>query len=158
MKKSIIPLLIVLLVFGFTEKPKDLKIEWVENPEGDFSFYPKQTMNCEAWCYEFAGSTKLQAIRFNKDSVECRTFPDAATHSTLHFYLVNDVVKNARIELNSIVDGKSTYGCNGGTIKIDHKLMGKNKLKAVFDFTFEHPENPGKPMYWKGLIYTKIKD
>lgn len=149
--------LIVLLVFGFVEKPKDLEIEWVQDLEGDFSFYPKQTLSCEAWCYEFAGATQIKAIRLNKDSIECFTLADVATHSTLHFYVVNDMVKNARIELNSIVDGKSIYPCIKGTIKIDQNGMKKNKLKASFEFTFDHPENRDKPMYWKGLIFAKIK-
>ena len=147
----------LISAIGFVENPKEIKIEWMEDLKGDFSFYPKQTLSGEAWCYEFAGASEIEVKRLNKDSIECYTTPNAATHSTLNFYIVNNVVKNARIELNSIVSGNITYPCNAGSIKIDRNLMKKNILKADFNMEFDHSENPKKMMYWKGKIVAKIK-
>lgn len=163
MKNYTFIFLVVFLASGFSllENLKEIEIQWVENLDGDYSFYPKQSLRCEAWCYEFAGTSKIESKRISKDSIECRTLPNSATHATLHFYIVNDLVKNARIELNSIVlrDGKSNYiySCNEGWIKIDKQLFNKGILKAEFDMKFDHPENLKKLMYWKGKIVTKIE-
>lgn len=147
----------LISAMSFVENQKEIKIEWSENLKGDFSFYPKQTLSCEAWCYEFAGATQIEAKRLNKETIECSTTANAATHSTLHFYIKNNVITNTRIELNSIVSGKIVYPCNAGTIKIDRNLMKKNILKADFDMKFDHPENAEKIMYWKGKIVARIK-
>ena len=146
----------LLCAFNLITNQKEIKIQWVENLNGDYSFFPKQILSCEAWCYEFAGTSEIEARRLSKDSIECSTFSDAATHSILNFYIVNNVVKNARIELNSIAKGKSTYLCNDGFIKIDKNLIHKNILKANFYMKFDHPEKSKRTMYWKGKILTKI--
>lgn len=135
---------------------KDFDIQWVENLDSDFSFSRKHSLKCEAWCYEYAGADEMKAKRLSKDTIECYTLANTATHSTLNFYIINNVVSNPRIELNSIVDGKLIYECNEGNIKIDKKAMQKGILKAEFDMKFDHPENPDKLMFWKGKIYTKI--
>ncbi|WP_281321961.1 hypothetical protein [Flavobacterium aestivum] len=153
MKYSILLFSLIFCLFPF----KDLKIQWVENLDGDFSFSRKQSLKCEAWCYEYAGATEIIAKRSNKDTIECYTLANEATHCTLHFYIINNVISNPRIELNSIADGKRTYVCNDGSIKMDKKAMQKGILKAQFDMKFDHPENPEKVMFWKGKIYAKIK-
>ena len=135
----------------------DIKIQWEADLAGDFSFSKKQTMICEAWCYEFAGCTEIFAKRLSKDSIVCYTLPNAATHSTLHFYIVQDKITNPRIELNSITGTTKTYTCKEGSMKIDAKLMKKKVLKAAFEMQFNHDENPSKQMFWKGKMYTKIK-
>ena len=147
----------LISAMSFTINHKEITIEWTENLKGDFSFYPKQTLSCQAWCYEFAGTSEIEVKRLNKDSIECSTTANIATHSTLHFYIKNNVVTDARIELNSIAGGNITYPCNAGTIKIDRNFMKKNILKADFDMKFDHPENPEKIMYWKGKIMAEIK-
>lgn len=159
MKKYISIFLLAFLFYGFSliENSKDIKIQWVENLNGDFSFSPKHTLACEAWCYEFAGTSEIQARRLSKDTIECQTFADEATHSTLNFFIVNNLVKNARIELNSITGKKLTYPCNLGSIKIDKNLIEKNILKADFNLKFEHAENKKRKMFWKGKILTEIK-
>jgi hypothetical protein len=159
MKKYISIFLLAFLFCGFSliENLKDIQIKWVENLNGDFSFSPKHTLDCEAWCYEFAGTSEIEAKRLSKDTIECYTFPDAATHSTLNFYIVNNVIKNARIELNSITGKKLTYPCNLGFMKIDKNFIEKNILKADFDMKFDHTENRKRKMFWKGKILTEIK-
>ncbi|CAA9195990.1 hypothetical protein [Flavobacterium collinsii] len=153
MKYTVLLFSLVFCLFPF----KDFEIQWFENLDGDFSFSQKQSLKCEAWCYEYAGATEIIAKRLNKDSIECYTLANAATHSVLHFYMINNVICNPRIELNSIVDGKRTYSCKDGSIKMDKKAMQKGILKAQFDMKFDHPENPERIMFWKGKIYTKIK-
>ena len=114
-------------------------------------------MNCEAWCYEYAGISEIKAVRISKDTIKCYTSSNIATHSTLNFYIVKNQINKLRIELNSIVGGKRTYKCNEGYMKIDKNLFKKGIFKSEFDFKFDHPENPSKSMFWKGKIYTKIK-
>lgn len=142
---------------SFVENPKDIEIEWVKNLKGDFSFYPKHTLSCDAWCYEFAGASEINVKQISKDSIECWTTPNQATHSTLNFYIINNTVKNARIELIGIVNHNSTYPCTLGSMKIDKEFIKKNVLKADFNMEFNHPENPKKKMYWKGKIVAKIE-
>jgi hypothetical protein len=151
---------VILLVYGFGT-PKDIKIQWVEKLTGDFLFAKKQSLECETNSYEYAGISKISADRINKTNVHCYTLSNGATHSILDFTIVCDKIKNARIELNSILarNGKSRfiYPCNGGFIKIDKTLFQKGILKAEFDMKFDNPEIPKETMYWKGKIYTKIK-
>ncbi|WP_017496453.1 hypothetical protein [Flavobacterium sp. WG21] len=149
-------ILLFSLVFGLFSF-KDFEIQWVENLDGDFSFSRKHSLKCEAWCYEYAGVTEITAKRLHKDTIECYTMANAATHCSLRFYIVNNVIRNPRIELNSIAGGKYTYLCKEGNIKMDKKVMQKDILKAQFDMKFDHPENPEKLMFWKGKIYAKIK-
>jgi hypothetical protein len=156
MKISVILLSFILFAFSLFPN-KELNIQWSENLKGDFSFSKKYSMKCEAWCYEYAGVSEIKAKRLSKDSIECFTLANDATHSTLNFYIINDVISNPRIELNSIVSGKRTYMCNNGLVKVDKKAMQKGILKAEFDMEFDHPENPTKIMFWKGRIYAKIK-
>ncbi|MCD0468731.1 hypothetical protein [Flavobacterium sp. JAS] len=153
MKYTALLFSLVFCLFPF----KDFDIQWVENLDGDFSFSPKQSLKCEAWCYEYAGATAINAKRWSKDTIECYTLANTATHCTLNFYIINNVISNPRIELNSIASGKRIYICNEGNIKIDKKAMQKGILKAEFDMKFDHLENPDKLMFWKGKIYTKIK-
>ncbi|WP_445456403.1 hypothetical protein [Flavobacterium sp. HNIBRBA15423] len=136
---------------------KDFKVEWVENLVGDFSFSKENSLQCDAWCYEYAGVSEIEAKRLKNKTIQCYTFTNIATHSTLNFDIVGDVISNARIELISIASKKSTYFCSEGIMKIDKQAMKRGILKAEFDMKFDHPENPKKLMFWKGKIYTKIK-
>jgi hypothetical protein len=153
MKFKVLLFSLIFYLFPF----KDFEIQWVETLDGDFSFSRKHSLKSDAWCYEYAGATKMIAKRLHKDTIECYTLANAATHSTLNFYIIKNVISNPRIELNSVADGKHTYVCNSVNIKIDKKAMQKGVLKAAFDMKFDHPENPDKLMFWKGKIYTQIK-
>lgn len=115
------------------------------------------SIKSEAWCYEWAGTNFIQAER-QGNRVHCFTETNIATHCSLQLDL-EDGKCSARIVLHSVASpGKREYFLKGGTILIDKKLWQKGLLKASFDLRFLHPENPSKPMYWKGKIYTKIKN
>lgn len=115
------------------------------------------SIQCKAWCYEWAGTDFIEATQKSADTVYCYTLLNAATHCSLQLTIVGDQCF-AIIDLNSIVKGGSArYACINGFITIDKSLWKKGTMKAVFSFNFEHKENPGKPVYWKGKIFTKIK-
>ena len=115
------------------------------------------SIQCEAWCYEWAGTDFIEAIQKSVDTVYCYTLLNAATHCSLQLNIVGDNCF-AIIVLNSIVKGGSVkYNCVNGYISIDKNLWKKGIVKAVFSFNFEHKKNPNKPIYWKGKIFTKIK-
>lgn len=160
MKYFIKTLILALLITSFksAERSNDLAIQWERKLEGDFSFYPKNSLNCEAWCYEFAGVTEIFAKKDKDGIINCYTIADVGTHSTLRFLIDGDSVKNVRIELVSITAYVSMYPLEDGFIKIDKELFQKGILKADFNFTFVHNEETEKFMYWKGKIYTKISN
>ena len=114
------------------------------------------SIKSEAWCYEWAGTDFMEVNQKSKDSIECYTMGNAATHCSLNLDITKDTC-TPRIELSSItMDGNKIYPCIGGYIKIDKALWQKGIMKADFSFNFGHKENPKKPMYWKGNIYAKI--
>lgn len=116
------------------------------------------TIQCEAWCYEWGGTNFIEAKQKTKDTIECYTLGNAATHCSLHLYIVKNICLPI-IELKSIVaNGNAVYPCTDGFIKIDKEYFEKGIIKADFNFNFKHKENPKQPMYWKGKIYTKIKN
>lgn len=151
-------LLLLCLIFAFFSfQTEDIKTTWIKNLKSDFSFYPKKNFKCKAWCYEFVEASKINVKKISADTIECFTNCNAATHSSLNFYIIKNEVKNVRIELNSIKSGLITYTCKSGFIEIDETLFKKNILKAQFDFKFNHPENPETVMFWEGKIRSKIE-
>lgn len=114
------------------------------------------SIESDAWTYEWAGTNFVTAIRKNSDTTICYTHNDVATHSSLILTIIKDKCIPT-IELNSIIPiGTKIYNCKGGQIKIDKNVWEKGILKANFNFIFDHTENPKKPMYWKGKIYSKV--
>ncbi|MGB4774667.1 MAG: hypothetical protein WBP45_05825 [Daejeonella sp.] len=114
------------------------------------------TIKSEAWSYEWAGTNFIEVQQKSKDSVECYTLGNVATHCSLQLDVVNDIC-TPRIVLNSITaDGNKIYPCTGGYVKIDKNLWKKGIMKADFNLNFDHKENPKQPMYWKGKIYANI--
>lgn len=115
------------------------------------------SIQCEAWCYEWAGSDFIEVSRKSDDSINCFTLTGIDTHCSLNI----DIIKNtcyAVIDLKSIEQcGDTKYYCTNGYITINKILWKEGILKAEFSFNFEHIENPNKPIYWKGKIYAKIK-
>jgi len=113
------------------------------------------SIQCDAWCYEWAGTDFITVEQPNKDTVFCATQTNAATHCSLILKITNEHCF-PQIELNSIsLSGQKSYHCTGGFIKISKELWSQGIMKAAFSFTFDHTENPGKPMFWKGNIYAK---
>jgi len=124
--------------------------------EGDFSFSKKKSIECEAWCYEWAGTDKITAKQSTKDTVFCYTATNAATHCSLRLKITKNTCIPT-IELISIVSGgNKIYESENGEIKIDKGLWKQNILKAAFDINFKNDEND-KVIFWKGKIYTKIR-
>lgn len=115
------------------------------------------SVQCEAWCYEWAGTDYINVQQAGPDTVFCSTELNAATHSSLQLTIYRDTC-DAVIVLNSINKGISArYYCSKGQIEIDSVLWKKGILKAVFSFRFFHTNNPGKPMFWNGKMYAPIQ-
>lgn len=115
------------------------------------------SIQCEAWCYEWAGTDFIEVFRKNKDSIFCYTLTGIATHCSLQLGIIKNIC-TATIDLNSITpDGSATFYCIDGHITIDKKLWKKGIMKAEFNFIFENKDDKKKPFYWKGEIYAKIK-
>lgn len=209
--------LIILLLTGGSAikqnenlKSVEIKINWLKNLSGDFSFiknwdYPEGIyrnsfgqLSCDGFCpsetdqmidkngrifndsltrfyqlidtthlfhsiksktnsYEWSGANFVTVKKINSDTVYCFTNKNAATHSSLILKITKDKCIPA-IELNSIagLTEKQIYVCKKGYIKMDKRLWRNGILKAKFDFIFEHPEKPAKPLFWKGRIYSQI--
>lgn len=138
------------------------------------------SIESKAWTYEWAGTDFItaqkqkhhnpgkeidctKAVRKSPDTFYCYTAMTPGTHSSLKLIITADSVASY-IHLNSIIakitpegfQNNFYYPCEGGTLTIDKNFWQMGILKAEFDFIFEHPENPQRPMYWKGKIYTKI--
>jgi hypothetical protein len=115
------------------------------------------SIQCKAWCYEWAGTDFIEAFQKSVDTVYCYTLLNAATHCSLQLNIAGDNCF-ANIDLNSVFRGGSArYNCVNGYITVDKNLWKKGIVKAIFSFNFEHKENPNKPIYWKGKIFTEIK-
>jgi hypothetical protein len=116
------------------------------------------SIQCEAWCYEWAGTDFMEVSRKSKDQVSCHTATGIATHCRLELEIHKNSCQ-ALINLNSIELGRSSiFQCTGGSISIDKKMWENGIMKAEFSFTFENKNDPKKPFYWKGRIYSKIKE
>jgi hypothetical protein len=150
--------LIVLLVglVSFKAANKVITVTWVEKVSGDFSFSKRQSISCDAWCYEWAGTNSIVAKAYGKDTVQCYTAMNEATHCSLSLLITrNNCIPT--IVLKSIAPGgDKIYQCKNGYIKIDQVLWKQNILKAEFDFDFVNDEND-KKVFWKGKIYTRIR-
>lgn len=114
------------------------------------------SIECDAWCYEWAGTNFIDVYRSSNDTVFASTWTNVATHCSLELTIMGDSCI-AIIDLKSIAPGGSAkYYCSNGTIAIDQELWKQGILKASFNFDFDHPENPRKPIFWKGKIFSKI--
>lgn len=127
------------------------------------------TLECEAQCYEFAGSNYAYVFKRKDGSISIFTGCNIATHSSLEIEL-SGTKATSLIVLNSITtrgektkdglfsDGKIRYKCSGGTLRIDSKMLKKNVFKAEFDLTFVNHENANFPIWWKGKIMAPIQN
>jgi len=80
-------ILIISCLFSITESSKSnlpINITWVNKLDEDFSFAKKQSIECEAWCYEWAGTNKIFAKQKSKDTIFCYTATNVATHCSLN--------------------------------------------------------------------------
>jgi len=115
------------------------------------------SIQCEAWCYEWAGTDFIEVFRKNENSVNCFTMTGIDTHCSLNIEIIGDTCYVV-IDLKSIEQGGDVnFYCTSGYITINKKYWTEGIMKAEFSFNFEHIENPQKPIYWKGKIYAEIK-
>ena len=116
----------------------------------------QHTISSDAWCYEWAGTNFIDVYRMSNDMVFCKTLTNVATHCSLELTIKDDNCVVV-IDLASIVaGGNAKFYCTNGNIIIDKDLWKQGILKATFNLNFGHQENPKKPIYWKGKIYSKI--
>lgn len=115
------------------------------------------SIQCDARCFEWAGTNFIHTIRKGKDHVFCQTALTLATHCRLTIDIEKSFC-NPSIILNSITSSdQKIFICINGSISIDKKLWEMEILKAEFSFYFENKEDPNKPFFWKGKIYSKIQ-
>ena len=114
------------------------------------------SIQCEAWCYEWAGTDYLFVYKLKNGQIEALTTCSPATHCSLHLDFSGDTCK-PMIALNSIIEGgDATYHLTGGYIKIDKQQWKKGIMKAEFSFDFYNPEPSDQKMFWKGRIFSEI--
>ena len=116
------------------------------------------SIQSEVNMYEYSGTHLIEVQRIHKDTIKCITINNASTHSRLIIDLVNENCI-AKVDFNSITNiGRHTFHYKSGLFIIDKKEWKKGVLKAKFDFTFENNLDKNTPLYWKGLLYRKIKN
>jgi len=116
----------------------------------------RHSISCTAWCYEWAGTDFIEAIKKTIDTVFLSTALNAGTHCSLQLSISGNYCY-AVIDLNSTVFGGSAiFYCTGGFITIDKTLWQKGIVKGIFSFNFRHDEDPKTPIFWRGKIYSKI--
>lgn len=114
------------------------------------------TLQCQASCYEFAGSDYIYAEHLKGDTLHLYSATGIATHSSLELYIINDNCY-AYIDYKSIAAGAGGFFyCTEGTISFDKDLWAKGIIKGDFNFKFKDRIKTKIPMYWKGKIYTKV--
>jgi hypothetical protein len=114
------------------------------------------SIQCEARCYEFAGTNTVQTFRKN-DTIVCISDATISTHCSLEIYLIKDKCIPV-VVLNSIrKDSDKIFYAEKGFITIDKNYFKKGILKAEFDFTFANPDDKQEPVFWKGKIYSDIQ-
>lgn len=115
------------------------------------------SIECEASCYEWAGTDYITAEQNEQGSIRCYTLENSGTHCSLILNCSGDRCL-PNIELNSITSpGTTTYYCTGGYLKVDKNSWKQRIIKAEFHFDFYNSDAPEDPIYWKGKIYSKIR-
>jgi hypothetical protein len=109
----------------------------------------------EAQCDEYAGADGMIARR-RGDTVFCHSLCNPATHCSLQLRLLGEQ-SVATIKLQSVVPGNDvTYTYERGFLIIEEKSWKAGILKAEFDLYFGRDSLTGRPVSWKGKIYTPI--
>ncbi|WP_062054775.1 hypothetical protein [Aquimarina longa] len=209
--------ILILISLSFTlkneriEKLKPIKIKWVNNLEGDFSFkeswsyqegvYKNQygQLSCDGICpieidlmidqngkiykdsleafykiidtthipyslksenrmYEYSGTNFISFTKSSVGEIKGRSANNVSTHSSLHIEITNDFCV-VWVDFNSIRDlGEHIFPLEEGVIVIDKKLFDEGIVKAVFDFKFKNNLDAKEELFWKGKIYSMIKN
>ncbi len=155
--KAVISGFILFIVVGrYVSSGTGTPITWTDHLTGDFSFAKKKSIECNAWCYEWAGTDAVSAAFKTRDTVICTTGMNEATHCSLQLIITKDSCIPSINLLSITPKGNKIYPCKSGYIKIDKTLWNKKILKAEFSFDFINDEN-SKRVFWNGKLYTKIK-
>ncbi len=116
------------------------------------------SIKSEAWTYEWAETDFINFEKQADNSIIGQTVCNASTHSSLIIKIKNNSA-TAWIDLNSVGKlGKQQFPLNRGKITIDKPLFDKGIIKAEFDLKFVNTLEADNEMFWKGLIYSKIKN
>ncbi len=109
----------------------------------------------EAQCDEYAGAEYMIA-QWQHDTVVCYSLCNAATHCSLHLRLFeNNCI--ATVQLHRIISGNTIlYKLRSGVVRMEQKSWKAGILKAEFNLDFGKDSLTGKPVSWKGKIYTPI--
>lgn len=146
--------LLLINSWGFSQVSK-APVIWTTYLKGDFNFYKDCSIQCNAWCYEWAGTKTMLASRRSKDSVICQTSTNEATHCSLNIVISGDSCL-PEIYLYSITpNGSKIFPYQSGHIEIDKNYRRRNILKASFSFDFINDEND-KRIFWEGKIFARI--
>jgi len=149
-------IVLIFAVTSFTVDKNCTSIIWLDKLSGDFSFAKKQSISCDAWCYEWAGTKSVTAKLKHIGTVECYTHLNEATHCSLSLIISKDTCVPTIVLKSVVATRDKVYPYKTGYIKIDQTLWKQKILKAEFDFEFSNDEND-KKIFWKGKIYTRIK-
>ncbi len=115
------------------------------------------SIKSEASTYEWAGTDFINFKTQKDGTIIGQTACNASTHSSLNIKIKKNAV-TAWIDYNSISRiEKYIFPMQKGQIIIDKQLFIQGIIKAEFDIVFENKLDFDKKMYWKGLIYSKIK-
>jgi len=107
--------------------------------------------------YEYSGTNFIEFEKQTNGKIKGESLTNVSTHCKLIIEIENDYCFTW-IDLNSIRDlGENTFPLESGSITIDKPLFEKGFIKAVFDFKFKNVIEHNESVFWKGMIYTKIK-
>ena len=94
--------------------------------------HQSHTIECKAWCYEWADTDFIEAVRKSADTTYCYTLLNAATHCSLELKITGSNCF-ATIDLNSVETGEhARYYCTTGYITIDKDLWAKGDHESYF--------------------------
>ena len=116
------------------------------------------SLKSENRMYEYSGTDFMEFTKQKDGTIRGFSLMNVSTHSALIIEIQHDHC-SVWVDFNSITDlGEHTFPLENGSIKMDQSLFEKGIIKATFDFTFENTLNPNEKLFWKGQIYSRIKD
>ncbi|SIS47582.1 hypothetical protein SAMN05421766_102147 [Zobellia uliginosa] len=115
------------------------------------------SLRSENRMYEYSGTDFIEFHKTEDGTIKGKSANNVSTHSSLIIEIQNDSCL-VWVDFNSIRGlGQYIFPLTKGSITIDRKRFEKGTLKAAFDFHFKNTLEPNIPLFWKGLIYSKIK-
>ncbi|TSE11356.1 hypothetical protein [Aquimarina algiphila] len=116
------------------------------------------SLKSENRMYEYSGTNFIEFKKTEKNTITGQSINNVSTHSSLNLNIDNDNC-SVWVDFNSIRDlGEHIFPLDSGTIIIDKIVFNQGIIKAVFDFKFKNTLEPEEKLFWKGLIYSEIKN